>query len=190
MNKRILGSLIGLVIVVIVLALITTPRRTTVEVKEIQADYKPVVEVVAEEIVKSTKKVTKHKPYYRSDVPLTEQEQTWLYECCISNECDYQVAMSVIYTETRFQNVVGDNGESFGYFQIMARYVQDILDSYGLTDLMDVRTNFLVGTKLLGNYIGEYGLIDGLTKYNTGHLGNSIYAQKVLEARAMLYGLE
>ncbi len=98
--------------------------------------------------------------------------------------------MSVIYVETKFQNVVGDNGESFGYFQIMARYVQDILDSYGLTDLMDVRTNFLVGTKLLGNYIGEYGLIDGLTKYNTGHTVNSIYAHKVLEARVMLYGVE
>ncbi len=76
MNKRILGSLIGLVIVVIVLALITTPRPTTVEVKEIKAEFKPTVEVATQEVVKASEKVERHKPYYREDIPLSEQEQT------------------------------------------------------------------------------------------------------------------
>ena len=192
MNKRILGSLIGLVIVVIFLICITIPRKTYEEVKEIKADANTVTEAVVATTVEPVKTIKKpHKPnYLRTDIPLTEEEQTLLYKACEINECDYTIALSVMYVETRFQNVVGDDGNSLGYFQIQPRWVQDIMSSYGLTDLMDAKTNFFVGTKLLGNYIGEHGLIDGLTRYNTGHLGRSIYAQKVIEARGMLYGMD
>jgi len=121
--------------------------------------------------------------YRRTDIPMSIEHQELLFKACQETGCAYATALAVCWVETGMRNIVGDSGSSLGYMQIQPRWVQQRMKDLGVTDLMDAYSNFLVGTSILAEYINEHGTINGLTKYNSGHIGYSRYAEKVLEYR-------
>lgn len=129
----------------------------------------------------------KYDDYLRHDIRLSEEHQKLLWEACQITGCEYDVALAVCWVETGMRNLVGDSGSSLGYMQIQPRWVADRMKHYGVSNLMDPYSNFLIGTSILADYIGEHGMVNGLTKYNTGHIGESSYARKVLKYREALW---
>jgi soluble lytic murein transglycosylase-like protein len=118
--------------------------------------------------------------YFRTDIPLTYEEQDYLQTACEEFDIPYPLALAVIQQETDFRNVMGDDGRSAGYMQIQARWHADRMDKLGITDLMDPAQNFRVGCSFLAELLDRYSLEDALTYYNSGHTGSSEYAESVI----------
>lgn len=118
---------------------------------------------------------------YLCDIPLSAEEQVALYNACCEFDVPFGLAVALIWQETDFQNLVGDNGNSLGYMQIQPRWVQAEMAELGIYDLMVPADNFRMGCYLLGTSIPEYGVEQALTKYNTGSPGWSVYACEVME---------
>lgn len=180
MKERQVANVIGLIACVVILILMFIPRtkeEPSAKVETVEEKSTVVIKVEEPEEVKQEVR------FYSEKIPLTYEEQAELYRVCELNLVPYDLALAVIYVETGFRNVVGDQGNSYGYFQIQPRWTADRMREYGITDLMDYKQNFMLGTGLLGSYINQHGLVDGLTRYNTGHFGESPYATKVLQVR-------
>lgn len=116
--------------------------------------------------------------YYRDDIPLTYLEQDFLHTAADQFGVPYELALAVIWKETNFRNVVGDDGASVGYMQVQERWHEDRMELLGVTDLMDPYNNFLVGC----NYLAELtekgrGIEWALHAYN----GGPTYANKMAE---------
>ncbi len=107
---------------------------------------------------------------YREEIPLPYNLQIALYKACQQTGCDYALALACIEQETDFQNVRGDSGAAYGYMQVHPRWHRDRMIKYGVTDLMDPMSNFLVGTDYLAECVEKRGYYQqALTVYNTGH---------------------
>ena len=69
----------------------------------------------------------------REDIPLDAETQTLLYQACDETGVQYELALAVVWKETRFQNINGDNGGP-SYANKMAaankvsQYVSDVLN--------------------------------------------------------------
>lgn len=120
--------------------------------------------------------------YFRDDVPLTFEEQDFLHGACEEFGVEYELMLSLIYRETRFQNIVGDGGNSIGYCQIQPRWWGRLMEEIGAEDLTDPYDNFRTGCAILSNLTARYGNVrDALSAYNTGAPGHTEYAASVLE---------
>ena len=120
------------------------------------------------------------KMIWKSNVPMDDETQLALYEACEEFNVPYEVALAVIKQETNFQNVMGDNGDSYGYMQLQPKWVWPEMLELGVEDLMVPENNFRVGCLLLSDFYEDYGnWTDALTRYNTGHAGESGYATSV-----------
>lgn len=118
--------------------------------------------------------------YFREDVPLDYETQAFLRAACDESGIEYELALAVIWKETTFRNVVGDNGNSFGYMQVQPRWHGDRMERLGVTDLMDPFSNFRVGCDYLAELLGKYPMAQALTCYNTGRPGHNQYADDVI----------
>lgn len=118
--------------------------------------------------------------YFREDVPLDYDTQALLRAACDESGVEYELALAVIWRETTFRNVVGDNGNSFGYMQVQPRWHGDRMARLGVTDLMDPFGNFRVGCDYLAELLEKYELPAALTCYNTGSPGHNQYADDVI----------
>lgn len=118
--------------------------------------------------------------YFRSDVPLDGDTQALLHAACEEAGITYELALAVIRKETGFQNVMGDNGNSYGYMQIQPRWHKDRMERLGVTDLTDPYSNFRVGCDFLAELLNKYTLEEALTAYNSGKPGKSEYATSVM----------
>lgn len=118
--------------------------------------------------------------YFRSDVPLDGDTQALLHAACEEAGITYELALAVIRKETEFQNVMGDNGNSYGYMQIQPRWHEDRMERLGVTDLTDPYSNFRVGCDFLAELLSKYTLEEALTAYNSGKPGKSEYATSVM----------
>lgn len=118
--------------------------------------------------------------YFREDVPLDYETQAFLRAACDESGVEYELALAVIWRETTFRNVVGDNGNSFGYMQVQPRWHGDRMARLGVTDLMDPFSNFRVGCDYLADLLKDYDLPTALTFYNTGSPGHNQYADDVI----------
>lgn len=118
--------------------------------------------------------------YFRSDVPLDGDTQAFLHEACEEAGITYELALAVIRKETEFQNVMGDNGNSYGYMQIQPRWHKERMERLGVTDLTDPYSNFRVGCDFLSELLSKYTLEEALTAYNSGKPGKSEYATSVI----------
>ena len=118
--------------------------------------------------------------YFRSDVPLDGETQALLHAACEEAGITYELALAVIRKETEFQNVMGDNGNSYGYMQIQPRWHEDRMERLGVTDLTDPYSNFRVGCDFLAELLSKYTLEEALTAYNSGKPGKSEYAASVM----------
>ncbi len=119
--------------------------------------------------------------YFRDDVPLDADTQSYLRAACDEFSIPYELALAVIHTETRFQNINGNGGNSIGYMQIQSRWHKNRMGELGVTDLTNPYQNFRVGCSILAELLDKYGSeTDALTAYNTGSPGNSVYAKETL----------
>ena len=118
--------------------------------------------------------------YFRPDVPLDGDTQALLHAACEEAGITYELALAVIRKETEFQNVMGDNGNSYGYMQIQPRWHEDRMERLGVTDLTDPYSNFRVGCDFLAELLSKYTLEEALTAYNSGKPGKSEYATSVM----------
>ena len=118
--------------------------------------------------------------YFRSDVPLDGDTQALLHSACEEAGITYELALAVIRKETGFQNVMGDNGNSYGYMQIQPRWHEDRMERLGVTDLTEPYSNFRVGCDFLAELLSKYTLEEALTAYNSGKPGKSEYATSVI----------
>lgn len=105
----------------------------------------------------------------REDIPLDADTQRLLYRACDEIGVPYELALAVIWRESRFQNIVGDNGASAGYMQVQPRWHSDRMERLGVSDLSDPYGNFLVGCDYLAEMIGQgRGIEWALMAYNGG----------------------
>lgn len=119
-------------------------------------------------------------PYY-DHIALEYELQELVWEACEETGCSYELALAVIFRESSYRNVNGDNGNSIGYMQIQPRWHSERMEKLGVDDLSDPLSNFRVGCDLLVELIERYGSVESaLTCYNTGNPGTSSYADRVL----------
>ena len=121
---------------------------------------------------------------HNDDIPLTYEEQDCLLAACEEFDVPYALALGLIEKETRFQNIIGDDGASAGYMQIQKKWHWERMERLGVTDLMEPNGNFRVGCDFLSELHGKYGDWDlALTVYNMGHDPGYItnYAKDVME---------
>lgn len=129
--------------------------------------------------------------YPYNNISFSPELQELLWYACEETGCPYELALSVIWRETRYQNVNGDGGNSIGYMQIQPRWHRERMEKLGVTDLSDPLSNFRVGCDLLAELIDEYGSVEmALTCYNTGSPGKSDYATRVIEYMAEMFSVE
>ena len=119
--------------------------------------------------------------YFREDVPLTFEEQDYLQTACAEFGVEYGLMLSLIYRETRFQNIAGDSGDSIGYCQIQPRCWSGLMEEIGAEDLMEPQDNFRTACAIVAQLTEKYGNVrDALSAYNTGSPGYTEYAASVL----------
>lgn len=142
------------------------------------SDVVPVPEVVS---VPATEPTLEESFRYYDHIALEYDLQKLVWMACEETGCSYELALAVIFRETSYRNVNGDNGNSIGYMQIQPRWHYERMESLGVTDLSDPLSNFRVGCDLLVDLIEQYGSVEfALTCYNTGSPGMSKYAAEVL----------
>lgn len=126
------------------------------------------------------KKSEKEQPRIYDNISLSEELQLLVWQACEETGCPYELALSVIYCESGYRNVNGDNGNSIGYMQVQPRWHQERMERLGITDLSDPISNFRVGCDLLAELLEKHSVEDALSVYNTGGTGHRKYANKVL----------
>lgn len=120
-------------------------------------------------------------PTIYETISFDEEMQRLVWQACEETGCPYELALSVIWNESMYQNITGDNGNSIGYMQIQPRWNQARMERLGVSDLSDPLSNFRVGCDLLAELLEKYSLEEALTCYNTGSPGQSHYANRVME---------
>lgn len=120
------------------------------------------------------------QPRIYGNISLDEELQFLVWQACEETGCPYELALSIIYCESGYQNVNGDGGESVGYMQVQPRWNQARMEKLCVTDLSDPLSNFRVGCDLISELLIKYSLEDALSVYNTGKTGYRKYANRVL----------
>lgn len=137
-------------------------------------------------IIYESTEQTENEPvidWYIDSLPLDLELQEILWNSCQEFGIDYRLALAVIEVETGYSNIFGDGGDSVGYFQIQPRWWGELMESIGATDLTDPVDNFRTGCAVLRELLLRYdgSVTDALTAYNSGHPGESVYADAVME---------
>ena len=83
--------------------------KTIVEFAQPPAENEPKAKPVVEQ------------SHYCDSIPLTSEEQDWLWAACEEFDVPYALALGLIEKETEFRNLIGDDGTSTGYMQIIPR---------------------------------------------------------------------
>lgn len=106
---------------------------------------------------------------YWADIPLTYKEQEALHNAADEMGVPYELACSVVWKETTFRNIYGDNGKAHGYMQVHPSQHWDRMQELGVTDLFDPASNFRVGCHYLAELLERYGDAHmALMAYNAG----------------------
>lgn len=122
--------------------------------------------------------------YY--DVPLSYELQDMLRAACEESGIPMELALAVIWEETDFQNLAGDDGESEGYMQVQEKWHWDRMERLGVEDLMDPAGNFRVGCDYLAELLDKHPLAYALTCYNSGKVRVSEYSERVMDYQEAL----
>jgi len=125
--------------------------------------------------------------YIYENIPFEPEMQELVWQACEESGCPYELALSVIWKESTYRNVNGDNGRSIGYMQVQPKWHYERMERLGVTDLSDPLSNFRVGCDLLAELLDKYNDVEkALTCYNTGSPGSSGYADRVMRYLANL----
>ena len=110
--------------------------------------------------------------FYIESVPLDYAKQEALFNAAEEFGVPYELAIAVVWKESRFRNISGDNGEASGYMQIWKRWHSNRMQELGVSDLNDYESNFRVGCSYLGELLDRYGNTHkALMAYNAGENG-------------------
>lgn len=149
-------------------------------VPAVQAAYKAPVVIELEAPPEATESIDFDPT--RDDIPLDDKTQMLLYEACGNTGVPFELALAVIWKETRFRNIGGDGGNSAGYMQVQERWHRDRMERLGVTNLTDPYGNFLVGCDYLAEMVDrDRGIEWALMAYNGGpsYANNMAKAGKV-----------
>lgn len=182
---RIIESTIMFVLLFIFIGLLSKPSETYAE----DISVEPVIveekeELEEYEVPDESEKIEQalvEQNYIRDDIPLDADTQSVLQAACEEFDIPYELALAVIWQETNYSNVTGDNGNAEGYMQIWEYWNHDRMERIGAYDLMNPVDNFRTGCCILHdayNRTGSY--YDALSVYNTGSSGWSWYADEVM----------
>lgn len=122
------------------------------------------------------------------DVPLDTDLQQLLWEACEESGIDMSLALAVIWEETDYRNIIGDDGASFGYMQVQQKWHEDRMARLGVTDLMDPASNFRTGCDYLAELLETYPLANALAFYNSGDPALRPYCERVMDYMEALEG--
>ena len=107
---------------------------------------------------------------YILNIPLSCELQVELYEATQEFGVDYHIMIALIDRESKFQNVIGDSGASYGYCQIQPKWWYGLMTEIGATDLTIPKDNFRTACAIVSKLMKNYGSIEGaLVAYNQGH---------------------
>lgn len=115
------------------------------------------------------------------DVPLDADLQQLLREACKESGINMSLALAVIWEETDYRNIIGDDGASSGYMQVQQKWHEDRMARLGVTDLMDPASNFRVGCDYLAELLETYPLANALAFYNSGDPALRPYCERVMD---------
>ena len=166
MSRSRLIYLLSLILLAMVLMMALCIGKASKSVPTEQSEEVVMAVTIADADVEA---VPMERNQVREDIPLDAEIQRQLWQACEETGVTYELALAVIWRETDFRNVVGDGGKSFGYMQVQPRWHKERMDRYGVTDLMDPYSNFLVGCDYLAELAGkERGIRWMLHAYNGG----------------------
>ena len=150
---------------------------------QIKAESPKIIECEVSEVV------TPEPKDYMLDIPLSCELQDELYKASVEFGVDYYVMVALIERETHFRNVIGDNGNSYGYCQIQPRWWYGLMAEIGATDLQIPRDNFRTACAIMARLTERYHSIEGaLVAYNRGHYyGSSTQYSRDVIANAERY---
>jgi hypothetical protein len=126
---------------------------------------------------------------YILDIPLSSELQTELHDACEEFGVDYYIMVALIDRETKFRNVIGDNGNSYGYCQIQPKWWYGLMTEIGATDLNIPKDNFRTACAIMSGLTKVYVSTEGaLVAYNTGsYKGKSTAYSREIMANAERY---
>lgn len=105
------------------------------------------------------------------EIPLGKSLQIELQTMCGDNAVPYEIALAVIYQESRF-DPDARNGDCIGYMQVNKINLEWLHKEIGITDLSNPVQNLMAGTYMLGELFEKYGEWNMvLTAYNFGESG-------------------
>lgn len=102
---------------------------------------------------------------------------------------DPLLIIAVMAIESRFNPIAESIAGAKGLMQVIPKYHEDKLKSYGGEDsVFDPQTNILVGSQILKEYIGRTGSIDSALQMYAGALDDAetIYTSKVMSEKQRL----
>lgn len=102
---------------------------------------------------------------------------------------DPEVMKGIAWVETRFNSkLIGDNGESFGLFQIQPKWHKKRMDKLGITDLMNPQSNTIVACNYMRELLNRYGNYkEAIIAYNAGHASHiSTYYNSVTQYKTKI----
>ena len=104
---------------------------------------------------------------------LPEKVQIYTYCLCKQRGVRYALILAMIEHESGYRyDCIGDDGESFGYMQIMGKWHEERMNDVGVDNLTNPYMNIRVGVEYMAELIEKYGTIqDALAAYNYGETG-------------------
>lgn len=169
------GSGVGTIAAVIDINAVDHPPRELF-------DLEPVVETVMMgpiELETTVETVEEDLSYLKYYIDLPIEHQILLHNACEEFDIPFELALAVVWRETRYVNQVSANGEYFGYMMLAEKWVEPEMKKLGVTDLMDPEGNFRIGCCLLRQFIDSKGSVEAaLGRYNNDSTGK--YASEVL----------
>ena len=85
-----------------------------------------------------------------------------------------ELLIAIIETESRGRANVTSSGNAKGLMQIIQKWHRGRMQSLGVTNLYDPRSNILVGANLMNELLNKYDLYTALMCYNEGEYGTAI----------------
>lgn len=126
------------------------------------------------------------------NIPLPCELQEELYEASKEFGVDYYIMLGLIDRETKFNNVLGDGGASYGYCQIQPKWWYGLMAEIGATDLNVPEDNFRTACAIMAQLTEKYQSVEGaLVAYNQGYYkGYSTQYSREVIANAEKYRAE
>ena len=94
-------------------------------------------------------------PYLR-DIPLSDELQRFTYETAAEYGVNYDLMLAIMQTESRFKNVVSDNGEDIGLCQINVINAEWLYTEHGINNLLDEKQNIKACAIILSKLQGQF----------------------------------